>query len=145
MLGRLFSLIAAATMLVALPACSTTGVPGSPAEVADKTILDEQGALSVELAYKAARTVVEVAVDAGLIKGELASTIARLDRDAYSAVLAVRSAYDAGNATSYSSAIDRARSIISSIIEKVTGRALSLAPDDPRRMLFLVNARAIAG
>jgi hypothetical protein len=99
---------------LSLTACSTAVVP-TPVEVADRVVLDERIAVSVELAYKAARTAVETAVDAGLVKGDKATTLAALDRKAYTAVLAVRAAYNAGNAQSYNDAVLQAQVAISSI------------------------------
>lgn len=116
---RLMFLAAAS---LALSGCSfggLTSVPAAPAEVADRTILDEQGALAVELAYKAARMAVETAVDAGAIKGEAAARLAELDNAAYAAVLAARRAYRAGNAVSYGAALAEARGAITDILALV--------------------------
>lgn len=79
---------------------------GSPAAVSDATKADEQAALAVELAYKAARTAAEMAVDLGAVKPgtPLAKRIAAADRTAYAAVLAAREAYEAGNAADYATA-----------------------------------------
>ena len=111
---------------LALMACGgVTGVinsiPASPAAVADSTVLDEQGALAAELAYKAARVAVETAVDAGLIRGPAAAKIAKLDRQAFAALGVVRKAYAAGNAASYASALTAARSAISDLLT-LTGK-----------------------
>jgi hypothetical protein len=99
-----------------LASCATPVIPPAPSEIADKTILDEQGALGAELAYKAARTAAELAVDAGVLKGTRASQVAALDRKAYAALLAVRTAYRAGNATAYDTALTEARSAVSQIL-----------------------------
>ncbi len=90
--------------------------PASPSAVADKTVLDEQAALAVELAYKASRTAVEVAVDAGAIKGERATQFAALDNKAYAAVGIVRRAYAAGNATDYATGLSRARLAVADLL-----------------------------
>jgi len=91
------------------------GAP-APSSVANKTILDEQAALGVELAYKAARLSMETAVDAGLLKGSSAAKAAVIDNRAFLAVATVRQAYRAGNATSYKEALEAARSVISDLI-----------------------------
>jgi hypothetical protein len=93
-----------------------TGIPSAPAVVAEQTVLDEQGALAVELAYKAVRLAVETGVDAELIKGQRAAQIAELDNKAYAAVLVARRAYRAGNATSYGAALAEAREAITQLI-----------------------------
>src|SRR3546814_20344253 len=82
-------LILAAAMVLALPACSTLS-GGGPVLVTQATALDEKIAVSVELAYRAARLAMETGVDAGLIKGARAAQVAALDNQAYSAVQAVR-------------------------------------------------------
>lgn len=99
------------------PMLSAIGlVPPAPVAVAQTTKLDEQVALSVELAYKGARLAVSTGIKAGLIKGALAGRIAAADDTAYKAVVAVRAAYDAGNAASYDIAAERARAAIADII-----------------------------
>ncbi len=113
-------LILAALLPLALTACAGLGslpnIPTSPGAVADTTVLDEQGALGVELAYKAFRTALEVATDAGVLKGANATKAAALDNRAYAAVGAARAAYRAGNATSYAQAVTDARAAINAAL-----------------------------
>jgi hypothetical protein len=100
-------LLLAVSAAVALAGCNPSALgtlPSSPAQAADRTTLDEQGALTVELAYSAVRLAVETGVDVGIIRGSIADRFAELDRRAYAAVLAVRAAYRAGNADSYAAA-----------------------------------------
>lgn len=104
---------------LALAGCTPgglTSVPASPAEVADTAVLDEQGALAAELAYKAARVAVETGVDAGVIRGVSATRFAELDRKAYVALEKVRTAYRIGNADSYASALTEARGAITALL-----------------------------
>jgi hypothetical protein len=114
------SLIAAAAM--SLAACTTlatsVGPPDNlvPAAAADQTVLDEQVAISVELAYQAAVLTVSTATKAGLVKGDAAVKLLDADRVAYQAVLAVRAAYDTGNARSYAEAALSAQSAIRGVI-----------------------------
>ena len=114
------SLIAAAAM--SLSGCATlataVGPPDNllPGVAADKTVLDEQVAISVELAYQAAVLTVSTATKAGLVKGALAEKLLDADRAAYQAVLAVRAAYDTGNARSYSEAALSAQTAIRGVI-----------------------------
>ncbi|WP_310534613.1 lipoprotein [Novosphingobium sp.] len=104
---------------LALAGCSFGSVasaPPPPAELANRTVLDEQAALAVELAYKATRLAGETALDAGLIKGDTARRLADIDMRAYSAVLAVRAAYRAGNAETYTQALIQARAVIAEVV-----------------------------
>lgn len=121
-------LLFAAPVLLSLSGCgfgaiNTSAIPASPAAAAETTALDEQAALSVELAYKAARLVVETATDAGLIKGPLAARLAGYDAQAYRATLAVRAAYRAGNSANYITAIQEARSAIAAVLDAAKGDA----------------------
>jgi hypothetical protein len=113
-------MILAALAPLALCGCAglsaLTSLPAAPVAVANETTLDEQGALAVELAYKAARLAMETGVDAGAIRGETAVRVAELDNTAYAAVLAARRAYRAGNATSYGAALAEARGAISQML-----------------------------
>lgn len=109
-------------LLCALPACAPINtIPPSPGAVADQTVLDEQGALAAELAYKAARIAIETGVDAGLIRGATAARIAVLDAKAYAALGVVRQAYEAGNAPSYAAALTTARAAVSDLLS-LTGK-----------------------
>lgn len=108
----------------ALAGCSTMGlpsVPTAPAQVAERTVLDEQVGAGVELAYKAFRTALEVATDAGIIRGARATQVAALDNRAFAAVQAVRAAYRAGNATGYANAAIEARAAITAALAAVKG------------------------
>lgn len=109
-------------LLCALPACTPFNtIPPAPGAVANKTVLDEQGALAAELAYKAARVAIETGVDAGLIRGATAAKVATLDAKAYAALGVVRKAYEAGNAASYNAAIVTARAAITDLLT-LTGK-----------------------
>ena len=114
----LFAAALAASTL-GLSACAT--IPAGPGEVADQTVLDERGALAVELAYRAAGVALETAVDAGALTGERAATAARYEAVAYRAVLAVRAAYDTGNAATYAEAIDKAQAAVAAVLAAVKG------------------------
>lgn len=99
--------------------CST--IPTAPVDLADQTVLDEQAGAGVELAYKAFRTALELAVDAGVLKGDAATKAAALDNRAYGAVLVVRKAYAAGNATDYYAATTTARAAITDALAAIKG------------------------
>lgn len=113
----IFVLLAPLALCSCGAVASLAGIPPAPVAVADSTVIDEQGALAVELAYKAARLAVETGVDAGIIKGDRAAKIAELDNKAYAAVLVARRAYNAGNATSYGAALAEARAAITQMID----------------------------
>lgn len=121
---RKLLLAAALACAPALSACSTLGLPNiptAPAQVADRTVLDEQVGAGVELAYKAFRTALEVATDAGLIRGATATRVAALDNKAFAATQAVQRAYKAGNAASYAAAAKEARAAITAALAAVKG------------------------
>jgi hypothetical protein len=96
------------------------GIPPSPAAAADQTTLDERGAIAVEIAYQAAARAVEALTDAGLIEGAAATRVAEVDRKAFAAVQAARTAYDAGNSASYAEALAKARSEIAALLRLIT-------------------------
>lgn len=118
------TLIAAALLL---SGCGMTSLltppvtPPAPATIADRTRVDEQAALSVELAYQAANLAIRTANSAGALSDANKLRAADLDNRAYKAVLAVRAAYDAGNATNYGAAAAQARQAITDILELVKG------------------------
>lgn len=121
-------LVAACLAVAALAACAIPGglpSPGAnvppPVEMANRTELDERAALGVELAYAAFRTATEVAVDAGVLRGERAARVAALDARAYQALAVARAAYDAGNAETYSSALSNARTVIAEAVALIKG------------------------
>lgn len=121
---RIALVIAAAASLVACTPGSTGlgGLPAAPEQVADRVVLDEQAAIGVELAYKALRTAIEVATDAGLIRGPRATQMATLDNRAYTLVQSTRAAYRAGNAAGYATAAAEARAAIDQAISAIRGR-----------------------
>lgn len=116
---RLLLISALALSLTGCQALGTLMAPPAPAAVANQTVLDEQGAIGVELAYKAARIAVEMAVDAGFLKGEAASRAAAADDAAFAAVAGVRAAYRAGNAQSYGIAMADARTAVASMLTAI--------------------------
>lgn len=92
-------------LFCAVPLTSGCVTVPSPAALANTTKLDEQGVNTAELAYKAWRIAVETGVNAGQIKGQLAQRVAGFDNQLYSALQAVESAYNAGNASDYKTAV----------------------------------------
>lgn len=105
---------------VAATVADAAGVP-APATIADRTVLDEQALLAVELAYKAERLAIETAVDAGLIKGDRANMLAGLDNRAFLAVTSARAAYSTGNAASYREALTEAAAAVSAAVAAIKG------------------------
>lgn len=107
---------------LALAGCATiAALPSSPDQAANATLLDERGAIAVETAYQAAGLALESAVDAGALTGADAVRAAELEQRAYDAVRAVRAAYDAGNAASYTAALANAREAVAAALLAVNG------------------------
>lgn len=101
-------------LVAALPGCAT--FPASPSTIAGSTILDEQDDTSVQLAYKAIRLAMELAVDSGRLKGANAARVSILNDKAFNASQAVHRAYKAGNATDYATAFKQAQEAIADMI-----------------------------
>ena len=114
-------LYATALSAAVMTSACNVAPPVTPSTIAATTALDEQIAVSAELAYKAARLAIETGVDAGLIKGGRATAVAAADRRAYAAVLAVRAAYRAGNAVSYATAAAEAQNAVSALLSAIKG------------------------
>lgn len=105
---------------LALAGCATTAVPVGPAPIANQTVLDEKVAISAELAYTAAVRAAALAIRTGVVSDAATiRQIGELDRKAKAAVGAVRSAYDAGNAASFTAAFAGAQSAITAILALV--------------------------
>src|SRR3546814_13629132 len=119
-------LILAAAMVLALPACSTLS-GGGPVLVTQATALDEKIAVSVELAYRAARLAMETGVDAGLIKGPRAAQVAAHYNQASSSVQAVRAAYKAGHAPRYATSAVQEHTPVSTLPGALQGQIPSLS------------------
>lgn len=100
--------------LLALSACAAQPIP-APATVSERTTLDERAAIAAELAYQAAANTM-------LVTGAAKRPAVKLaDVRAYAAVLAVRSAYRAGNAESYLTAARDAQSALASLLTAIKG------------------------
>lgn len=112
-------------LALSLPGCAGNigipNIPAAPVEVADKTTLDERGAIAAEVAYKALRTAVEFATDAGMLTGANAKRAAHFDNLAFAAVSAARAAYRAGNAESYKAAVDEALKAVGAALASIKG------------------------
>jgi hypothetical protein len=105
-------------MVCLLMGCAESAVraiPAAPVEIADQTIADEKAMLAVERSYLAAGAAIEAASAAGLIKGALARRVDRLDGMAMTAILAMRAAYDTGNAPSFAVARTQAAGALEQI------------------------------
>ena len=100
----------------ALPLLTGLSAPPPPVTVADRTMLDEQALTALELAYKGGRMAAEAGVDLGLIRGEVALKVARIDEQAFTALGAARAAYRAGNAASYSNALRDSQASIATLL-----------------------------
>lgn len=97
-------------LCVPLPIAGCALTP--PVEYADRTIADERTAVALELSYATASRAGTALARAGIIASD---KWRELDGKAYSALLAVRSAYQAGNATDYASAVAEMQAAIAEI------------------------------
>lgn len=96
--------ICALIPLALMTGCANIPVPASPSSIATHTVADEQALLRCEQGYKLSRTVGELGVDAGLIRGSATQTAAALDGKLYATLQTCRTAYRAFNSTDLISA-----------------------------------------
>jgi hypothetical protein len=109
-----FALALPLALVGASGGCSS--IPSSPSAVASTTVLDEKGAIGVELAYTAAAKASSVAIRSGAVTDPaVIAHIGQLNEKAYAAVKAVRAAYAAGNSDSYITAFSDARTSIADV------------------------------
>jgi len=108
--------------MLALGACtSIPAVPPAPVVAADQTKLDEQAGLAITSAYRAAVAAARLANQIRPFSVATKAKAADLDAKAFAAVAAVRTAYEAGNATSYAEAVTKARGLIDQITDLAGG------------------------
>lgn len=89
---------------VAATTADAAGVP-PPVTYADRSTLDEKGAIAAETAFTLAAKAAALAIRADIISDPaMIVKVGDLRRKAYAALLQVRRAYRAGNATSYRAA-----------------------------------------
>lgn len=89
---------------VAAVTADAAGVP-PPVTYADRTTLDEKGAIGAETTFTLAAKAATLAIRSGIVSEP--ATIVRIGEvrgKAYAALLKIRSAYRIGNAASYSAA-----------------------------------------
>ncbi len=115
-------------MLLALSACGATDYVApisavAPAAIANHTIADELARRGAEQSYKLSRSLMEMAVDSGGLKGSAAAKAAKIDKDAYAALTAVRTAYDAFNSKDLFSAAAKVSSLVDQVQAIVKGNA----------------------
>jgi hypothetical protein len=98
-------------LVLSLSACNFDA-PASPSSVANKTILDEKLGRTATLGYTAASK-----LGAALVKGGIIDKVAfkAADQKGYDAVLAIKAAYDTGNANSYAAAVANANAAVADI------------------------------
>jgi hypothetical protein len=122
MFSRFTFIVAALAVAITQTACTPLAaaeqiIRGSPVEVANRTKVDEQAGITVTLAYTAAAKAAALSIEVGLVKDP--ATIKRigvLDQQAYAAVLAVRQAYLAANASGYLAALSQANAALKSFM-----------------------------
>lgn len=117
-------IILAACLALSTAGClgtGTTGIPTSPAAVAGHTQADEVAMRTAEQAYKLSRTIGELAVDAGLVKGATATKLKNLDNQLYSYLMVARQAYASFNSTDLLSAADNVSRLAGQVRTLVKG------------------------
>lgn len=114
---KMILMIALVAPMLMLAGCQPTGIPTSPGQIANQTVLDEKGAIAVETAYTAAARAAALAIRSGLVTDSTKiARIGQLDRQAFAAVQSVRAAYNTGNASSYQSAFLQAQTAVSNLL-----------------------------
>jgi hypothetical protein len=107
----------------ALAGCASlpASIPSGPAPIADRTELDERALVGFEAAYKAARSLAEVAADSGQVDAARAAKIAAVDTALYVALGKARAAYDAANAATYRDALAEIAPLAAQLFQLVGG------------------------
>jgi len=90
------------------------GYPESPFTASSSSI-DERALLVAEAAYNGVGTLVEAAVDSGLLVGERAALVRDLNRQAYDALVLARQAQVTADARTYVEQTTRVLGLISQI------------------------------
>ncbi|WJY18667.1 hypothetical protein QQS45_13860 [Alteriqipengyuania flavescens] len=121
--GKACSFFLACLLVVPLMGCASFAASaGSPRSVAERTVLDEQAALTIALAYTGAARAAAVAIEAGLIDDPATLVkIGELDRQAFAAVELTEDAYRAGNAEDYSVALVLAKEAVQALLGATAG------------------------
>lgn len=115
---RHISLIMVACL--ALTACTTTALDlPSPAEVSERTVIDEQAGLSITLAYTAAAKAASVAIRTGQLSPATVKKIGEVNVRAKRLVDATRAAYLAGNAKNYATSLSQANVALSDFLKAI--------------------------
>lgn len=128
LLAALALLAPAALLSASCAPSSIASIPAAPALVADATLIDERAMIAAEQSYLAIGAVIEAAVATGLLKGQAAARVDRLDGMAMDAIVAMRAAYDTGNAASFDQALARAKAAIEQI-RVLTGAPRTIAAE----------------
>lgn len=108
-------------LCLSLTAClgSTASIPTSPSAVADKTTLDEEIGLGATVAYRGAVAAARLANQIRPFNAATKARAAELDNQAFAAIKALRTAYEAGNASDYRAAATKARALSDQILDLV--------------------------
>lgn len=111
-------------LLIIAAACSLSGCAGlsammapPPATVANQTVLDERVASLAELAYQGAAEAILTRNSLKPYSEEQKEAVKAADRKAYEALVGVRAAYRAGNASSYQMAAAEAQSAVAALLQ----------------------------
>lgn len=102
--GRARQMWAALLLAAMCSYLASCGPLPSPRSVSSATVLDEKLAIGAEASYQTANTIGAALVRVGVLP---VARFKALDNEAYAALELVRAAYDAGDATSYATALAR--------------------------------------
>jgi hypothetical protein len=78
----------------------------APTTIAAHTAADEEALKRCETTYKLTRTLMEIGVDSGLVKGAIAPRVAKYDTELYGALLVCRTTYRLFNSAALIQAAD---------------------------------------
>ena len=118
--------VTAAFLLFGCTALTTvaTGL-GTATTVASQSSIDERALLGAEVSYKAARTLMEAAVDAGQVKPKLAGQFYQVNGKLNAALVRGRIAYDTLNGAGVTSAVAQAAPLITEMWKLVAEQGKS--------------------
>lgn len=117
---RFLMAVALAASSLSVSACATLGA--EPAAVADTTKADEQAMLAAENVYLAANNLAQFSFDLNVLNADQRAKVKAADNKAYSALLAVRAAYRAGNSKNLVAALNELNTFAEEILSVVRSR-----------------------
>lgn len=115
-------LLAAALAVSSLTVTGCATLAAEPAAIADTTKTDERAMLAAENAYLAANNLANLAFDLNVLTPDQREKVKASDRDAYAALLKMRTAYRAANSKSLLAALNELNVLVEDILAVVRSR-----------------------